>query len=162
MQIEDNKVVVIDYTLTNDSGETIDSSAGGDPLAFIFGTGHIIPGLEKALSGKTTGDKITTRIPPEEGYGKRMEELTQVVPREMFEGVDQIEVGMQFHAQNESGHTHVITVTEINGDQLTVDGNHALADMHLNFDVEVVEVRDATPEELDHGHVHEGPGGHQH
>lgn len=161
MQVEDNKVVVIDYTLTNDSGETIDSSAGGDPLAFIFGSGHIIPGLEDALAGKAKGDTLTTRIAPEDGYGVRMEELIQVVPREMFEGVDDIEVGMQFHAQNDGGEMHVITITNIDGDQLTVDGNHALADVHLNFDVTVVDVRDATAEELDHGHVH-GPGGHNH
>ena len=161
MQVEDNKVVVIEYTLTNDTGETIDSSVGGDPLAFIYGVGHIIPGLEKALAGKTTGDKINTRVTPEEGYGTRMEELTQIVPREMFEGVEEIEVGMQFHAQNDAGDMHVITVTHIDGDQLTVDGNHALADQHLNFDVEILEVRDATQEELDHGHAH-GPGGHQH
>jgi len=161
MQIEDNKVVVIEYTLKNDDGEIIDSSEGGDPLAFIFGNSHIIPGLEDALAGKKNGDKVKTRIAPEDGYGVRMEELTQIVPREMFEGVDNIEVGMQFHAQNDGGEMHVITVTAIDGDQLTVDGNHELADVHLNFDVEVIEVRDATPEELEHGHAH-GRGGHNH
>jgi len=161
MQIADNKVVVIDYTLTNDEGETIDSSSGSDPLAFIFGTGHIIPGLEDALAGKESGDKFSVRIAPEDGYGKRLEELTQVVPRDMFEGVDEIEVGMQFHAESGNGQMHVITVTAIDGDQLTVDGNHALADVHLNFDIEVLEVREPTKEEKDHGHAH-GTGGYQH
>jgi len=161
MHAEENKVVSIEYTLKDDNGETIDSSVGDEPLAFIFGSGHIIPGLEAALSGKSTGEKLSVRVPPEEGYGSRMEELTQVVSREMFEGVDNIEVGMQFHAQNESGEMHVITVTHIDGDNLTVDGNHALADMHLNFEVEIKDIRDASAEELDHGHVH-GPGGHEH
>jgi len=156
MLVEDDKVVVIQYTLTNDAGETIDSSIGGDPLSFIFGSNHIIPGLEDALAGKTTGDKLVTRIAPEDGYGTRMEELVQVVPREMFEGVENIEVGMQFHAQNDAGEMHVITVTNIEGDQLTVDGNHELADEHLNFDVEILEVREPTEDEKSHGHVH-GP-----
>jgi len=162
MQVEDNKIVVIEYTLTNDSGETIDSSVGGDPLSFLFGNNQIIPGLEDALAGKSTGDKFTTRISPEDGYGPRIEELSQVVSREMFEGVDDIEVGMQFHAQNDGGEMHVITVTAINGDQLTIDGNHELADMHLNFDVKILEVRDATAEEMDHGHVHSDSCNHDH
>lgn len=161
MQVEDNKVVVIDYTLTNDEGETIDSSIGGDPLAFIFGTSQIIPGLEDALAGKSTGDKITTRVAPEDGYGTRMEELVQVVTREMFEGVEEIEVGMQFHAQNEAGEMHVISVVAIDGEKLTIDGNHTLADVHLNFDVEILEVREPTETEKEHGHVH-GTGGVQH
>ncbi len=158
MQVEDNKVVIIDYTLTNDEGETIDSSIGGDPLAFIFGLGQIISGLEDALAGKSTGDKLSTRIAPEDGYGIRSDDLTQVVSREMFEGVEKIEVGMQFHAQNESGDMHVITVTAVDGDQLTVDGNHELVDVYLNFEVEILEVREATEEEKSHGHVH-GAGG---
>ncbi|HDP89192.1 MAG TPA: peptidylprolyl isomerase [Thioalkalivibrio sp.] len=160
MQIAKNSVVVIDYTLTDDNGDVVDSSAGGEPLAYIQGIGQIIPGLENALEGKSAGDEVSVKIPPAEGYGDYNEGLIQVVPREMFQGVDTIEPGMQFHAQTSQG-IQAITVTQVEGDDITIDGNHPLAGKNLNFAVTIKDVREATGEELDHGHVH-GPGGHQH
>jgi FKBP-type peptidyl-prolyl cis-trans isomerase SlyD len=156
-----DKVVLIHYTLKNDSGEVIDSSSGGDPLAYIHGQGNIIPGLEKALEGKQSGDKVNVSVEPSEGYGERDDSLVQQVPRRAFGGAPNVQPGMQFHAQTSQGHTRVVTVTRIQGDMVTVDGNHPLAGENLHFDVEVTEVRDATEEELEHGHVH-GPGGHHH
>lgn len=160
MQIANNVVASIEYTLTDDQGTVIDSSVGGEPLAYLHGAGNIIPGLEEALEGKQSGDSFKVSIPPEAGYGEKNDALLQVVPRSMFRGVDQIEPGMQFHAQTDYG-MQVITVTKVEDDNVTVDGNHPLAGQTLNFDVKVVEVRPATQEELDHGHVH-GAGGHDH
>jgi FKBP-type peptidyl-prolyl cis-trans isomerase SlyD len=161
MIVAQDKVVLIHYTLTNDTGAVIDSSSGGDPLAYIHGQGNIIPGLEKALEGRQTGDKVSVKVDPAEGYGVRDDALIQSVPRRSFGGVAKIEPGMQFHAQTSQGHTRVVTVTAIKGDMVTVDGNHPLAGENLNFNVEIAEVRDATAEEMEHGHVH-GPGGHHH
>lgn len=160
MTIEKDKVVSIDYTLTGDNGETIDSSAGREPLSYIQGHQNIIPGLEKELEGKTVGDKLTAVIPPEEGYGKFQESLIQEVSKDVFQGVDKIEVGMQFQAQMENAPV-VVTVTQVEDDKVTIDGNHPLADQTLNFDVEVKNIREATEEELSHGHIH-GPDGHHH
>ena len=160
MQISTNKVVAIDYTLTDDSGTVLDSSADGEPLAYLHGVGAIIPGLENALEGKVAGDQVQVHVAPGDGYGDRDENLRQAVPRTHFEGVDDLEVGMQFRVQGDSGPI-VITVVEIGEEEVTVDGNHQLAGVPLNFDVTVREVRDATEEELSHGHAH-GPGGHHH
>ncbi|HEX4869402.1 MAG TPA: peptidylprolyl isomerase [Moraxellaceae bacterium] len=160
MQIANDVVASIEYTLTDDKGNVIDSSVGGEPLAYLHGAGNIIPGLESALEGKKVGDSFKVSVAPAEGYGEKDEGLLQVVPRSMFRGVDQVEVGMQFHAQTDYG-MQVITVAKVEGDNVTVDGNHPLAGQNLNFDVKVVEVRAATAEELEHGHVH-GPGGHHH
>ena len=160
MLIAQDKVVLIHYTLTNDAGKVIDSSSGGEPLAYLHGQGNIISGLEKALDGRQAGDKLNVRVEPADGYGVRDDELVQQVPRRQFGGAN-LKPGMQFHAQSPQGHARVVTVTRVVGDMVTVDGNHPLAGEVLNFDVEVAEVRDATQEELEHGHVH-GPGGHRH
>ncbi len=160
MLIAQDKVVLIHYTLTNDAGKVIDSSSGGEPLAYLHGQGNIISGLEKALDGRQAGDKLNVRVEPADGYGVRDDELVQQVPRRQFGGAN-LKPGMQFHAQSPQGHARVVTVTRVVGDMVTVDGNHPLAGEVLNFDVEVAEVRDATQEELEHGHVH-GPGGHHH
>ena len=160
MQISANMVVSIDYTLTDDQGTVIDSSEGRGPLAYLHGMNNIIPGLENALEGKSKGDSLQVKVSPEEGYGERSEELTQAIPKQMFEGNDDIQVGMQFQTMTEQG-PHVVTVTQIDDDTITVDGNHPLAGENLNFDVTVVDIREATAEELDHGHVH-GPEGHDH
>lgn len=159
MQVEKDKVVSIEYTLKDEHGNVIDAS-NGNPLAYLHGHGQIIPGLEKALEGKTVGDKLTVTVPAAEAYGERVEQLVQEVPRQLFQGVDKIEVGMRFEAQSEQG-VHSVEVTEVDGDTITVDGNHPLAGKDLTFDVEIVEIRDATPDELAHGHAH-GPGGVQH
>lgn len=160
MLVAADKVVLIHYTLTDDSGSVIDSSSGGDPLAYIQGHGNLIPGLERELEGKSAGTKLSVKIKPEDGYGVRDPQLVQRVPLRAFGGT-KVAPGMQFQAQDSSGHARVVTVMGIQGDMVTVDGNHALAGKNLNFDVEITEVRDATAEELDHGHVH-GPGGHHH
>lgn len=155
MVIADQKVVSFHYTLKNDSGEVIDESASDSPLSYIHGTGSIIPGLEKELTGKSVGDKLSVSVAPTEAYGERSETLVQELPKSAFQGVEDIQAGMQFQAQSENGAT-VITVTKVEGEQVTVDGNHPLAGETLNFDVEVESVRDATAEEIDHGHVHDG------
>lgn len=160
MQIASQRVVLMHYTLTNDKGEVLDSSRGGEPLAYLHGTGNIIPGLEKALEGKQAGDKLQVKVPPAEGYGERDAALIQKMPKRAFKGVGELRVGMQLQAQSDKG-MRVITVTQIAGDMVTVDGNHALAGETLNFDVEIAEVRAASAEEMSHGHVH-GPGGHHH
>ncbi len=160
MEAANQRVVYIHYTLTNDGGEVLDSSRGGEPLAFLYGAGNIIPGLEKALGGKTAGEQLQVRVEAGEAYGERDERMVQEVPRSAFQGVDQIEPGMAFNAQSNQGPVRVV-VTAVSEATVTVDGNHPLAGQALNFDVEVTEVRAATEEEMTHGHVH-GPGGHQH
>ena len=158
MQVADNMAVSIHYTLTNDDGEVLDSSIGDEALVYLHGVGNIIPGLEKALHGKVAGDKFNVRIAPEDAYGELMEEMVQVISRDMFEGIDNIEVGMQFHADVSSG-SGVVTVVNIEDDDITIDGNHPLAGLALTFDVEVIDVRAATEEEAAHGHIH-GAGCH--
>ena len=156
MNIAANSVVTFHYTLTNAKGEMVDTSREGEPLPYLHGAHNIVPGLEQALAGKTVGDKLQVEVPPQLGYGEYMDEMVQQVPREMFAGMDTLEVGMQFHAEGQSGQQHVVTVTAVADDTVTVDGNHDLAGETLNFDVEIMEVREATEDELSHGHVH-GP-----
>lgn len=160
MNIAKDSVALFHYTLTNVKGEVLDSSSGGEPLAYLHGGGNIIPGLEKALEGKTAGDKLKVTVSPEEGYGQLDPSLVQQVPRRAFQGVANIQPGMSFNTQGPHGPTRVV-VTKVLGDMVTIDGNHALAGETLNFEVEITEVRVATQEELDHGHVH-GAGGHHH
>jgi len=160
MQISKHKVVTLDYTLTNDGGEVLDTSKGQEPLAYIHGTGFMIPGLENALEGKAAGNSFSVTVEPRDGYGERDDELIKVVEQAMFGGVEKLEVGMQFQAETDDG-VEMVTVTAVEGEKVTVDGNHPLADVTLNFDVQVVGVRKASQEELEHGHVH-GAGGHQH
>ncbi|WP_027856025.1 FKBP-type peptidyl-prolyl cis-trans isomerase [Marinobacterium jannaschii] len=153
MQIAENTVANIHYTLKNDAGEVLDSSEGQEPLPFLCGAQNIIAGLEKALVGKVVGDKLDVTVAPEEGYGEVHEEMVQVVPHENFQGVEQVEVGMQFMAEAPWGQQPV-TVVKVEEEGVTLDGNHPLAGQTLHFNVEVVEVRAATQEELEHGHVH--------
>lgn len=160
MQITANKVAIITYILKDNDGTLIDQADKESPFAFIQGVGSIIPGLEAALEGKSAGNKINVTIEPDKGYGDRNDAMIQVMSKDMFEGVDEVTPGMQFHAQTAEGMS-VVTVTGVEDDNVTIDGNHPLAGVTLNFDVDVLEVRDPTEEELDHGHVH-GPGGHNH
>ncbi len=155
MIIEDDKVVSIHYTLKDNEGSAIDSSQGMEPLAYLHGASNIVPGLEKALLGRSVGDKFEVTVEAAEGYGDYVPELRQTVAKELFDGVDSIEVGAQFQANTEQGPLSVI-VTEVSGDQITVDGNHPLAGEDLFFEVEVVEIRSASSSEIDHGHVHQG------
>lgn len=156
MQIEKNAVVAIDYTLTDDNGQVLDTSQDRGPLSYLHGAGNIIPGLENALEGKTEGDKVNVSVAPDEGYGDRDESLVQAVPKKMFDETAEPEPGMQFQAMGPDG-ARILTVLKVEGDQVTVDANHPLAGQQLNFDVAVVNVREASDEEKEHGHVHE-PG----
>ena len=160
MQIKENSVVSFHYTLTGKDGQVIDSSEGNQPLTYLHGVGQIVPGLENALLGKQAGDKMDVEVSAEEGYGEHHEFMVQQVPREAFQGVDEIEPGMQFQAQTPQG-AMTVTVTAADETTVTVDGNHPLAGQPLFFVVEIVSVRDASEEEITHGHVH-GEGGHHH
>ncbi|MBE7563582.1 peptidylprolyl isomerase [Acidithiobacillus sp. HP-6] len=160
MIISNDKVVTIDYSLTDEEGELIDSSVGEEPLIYLHGHHGIIPGLEQALAGHRAGDKVEVSIPPEEGYGDWDEDLVEVVAKEDFDDPEDLEIGTQFETETDEG-ARLATVIDIEGDDVTVDLNHPLAGMTLNFDVTVLDVRDATAEELAHGHVH-GEHGHEH
>ncbi len=160
MQIEQNSVVTLHYTLKDNDGNIIDQSDDGSFL-YLHGAMNIIPGLENALAGKSAGDEFSVSVSPEEGYGAKDPERIQEVPKEMFENVDEITPGVQFHAQGPDGSAVVVTVIEVKDEAVVIDGNHALAGVDLNFSVTVVDVREATEEEISHGHVH-GEHGHQH
>jgi FKBP-type peptidyl-prolyl cis-trans isomerase SlyD len=158
MEVMKDKVVSIDYTLTGTGGQVLDSSKDRGPLMYLHGASNIIPGLENALAGKNEGDQLNVSVAPEEAYGQHDPQMVQQVPRSSFGGVQEITAGMQFQAQT-SGGPRLVRIADVQGDTIIVDANHPLAGQTLNFDVTVVAVRDATPEELAHGHVH-GPGGH--
>jgi len=160
MKVENNKVVQMHYHLTDADKNVLDSSKGREPLAYIHGIGNIIPGLEKQLTGKEVGDKVAAVVEPAEAYGERDENLMQIVPMSGFQGDEELQVGMQVQVGTERGPA-IASVAKIEGEDVTLDINHPLAGLTLHFDVEIMDIRDATSEELDHGHVH-GPGGHQH
>jgi FKBP-type peptidyl-prolyl cis-trans isomerase SlyD len=155
MNIQNNSAVSFHYKLTDDDGISIDSSEGKEPLDYLHGAGNIIPGLEKALEGKTIGDSLTVAVTAAEGYGEVQKELIQEVPKEAFQGIDTIEVGMQFEAQTGQGGTVPVTVVAVTDELVTVDGNHPLAGKNLNFDVTIEDVQEATEEQLARGHLHD-------
>jgi FKBP-type peptidyl-prolyl cis-trans isomerase SlyD len=160
MQITENSVVSFHYTLTNKDGQVIDSSQGNEPLTYLHGQGQIVPGLENTLTGKQVGDTLDVEVSAAEGYGEHHDFMVQQVPRDVFQGVDDIELGMQFQAQTPQGEM-TVTVTAVDETKVTVDGNHPLAGQALLFAVEIISIRTATEEEISHGHVH-GEGGHHH
>ena len=153
MTIEQGKVVQIDYTLKNSDGEVLDTSEGREPLPYLHGAGNIIPGLEAALDGKSSGDQVNAVIEPEKAYGLRDENQIGKVARSDLEGVGDISVGIQLQAQTPEG-PRIVVVTDMDDESVTIDANHPLAGETLHFDVTVGDVRDATPEELEHGHPH--------
>ncbi len=155
------KVVALHYTLHDEAGALIDGSQGEDPLYYLHGADNLVPGLEAALEGRAVGEKLSVTVPPEEGYGPRQGPGPQAVPREAFPKDAEIEQGMPFCVENEQGEEIDLWVARVEGDQVFVDVNHPLAGVTLCFDVEVVEVRDATAAEQLHGHPH-GPGSDQH
>ncbi|HEY9017829.1 peptidylprolyl isomerase [Thiomicrospira sp.] len=159
MKIEQDKVAQIEYTLTNSAGEVLDKS-NGQPLAYLHGHHNLIPGLEAELLGKAVGDKFTATIAAADAYGEKHEGMIQQVPSNLFQGVENIEVGMRFEAQSDQG-VQSVEIVAIDGDMVTVDANHPLAGQDLTFEVEIMGIRDASAEELEHGHAH-GAGGHQH
>jgi FKBP-type peptidyl-prolyl cis-trans isomerase SlyD len=158
--VKKDAVVSLSYTLKNDTGQELDKSTPDKPFAYLHGNKQIVPGLENALEGLAVGDKKQVTVAPAEGYGEFMAELKMEVERSNFPKDAEIQAGMQF-STDVNGNHQVFTVTDVGGDKVKVDGNHPLAGQTLHFDVEVVEIRDATAEELQHGHVH-GPEGHDH
>lgn len=161
MKISNNSVVTMHFTVSSADGVQIDSSRNGEPMQYIHGTGYLIKGLEDAIIGKQAGDAMQLDVEPEQAYGERHDQLVQAVPKNMFEGME-VEVGMQFRAGTDEGEQSV-TVIDVTEDEVVVDGNHPLAGIALSFDVEILDVREATADELAHGHVHSAGGcGHQH
>jgi len=160
MLVSRHAVVTIDYTLTAPDGEVLDTSSGGDPLAYVHGTEALVPGLEAELEGKKKGDRFDVHVDPDQAYGARDERLVHQVERSQLPPNVEIEPGLQLRAEHADG-ALIVTVVRIEGERVTLDGNHPLAGVRLHFTGEVRDVRAATPEELAHGHVH-GPGGHHH
>ena len=155
-KIENNTVATVHYTGTlPENGETFDSSIDRDPLTFLVGHQQMIPGFERELMGKTVGDKVEFTLSAEEAYGEHNPDAIQEVGLEMF-GEITPEVGMILNSD-----MGPFNVTEVGEKTATVDFNHALAGKSLTFNIEVIEVRAASEEEVTHGHVH-GPGGHNH
>jgi FKBP-type peptidyl-prolyl cis-trans isomerase SlyD len=151
MQITKNKVATFDFTVIGEDGELLDSSQELGPFSYIHGIGYLIPGLESAIEGKSSGDSFSVSVPPAQGYGERDESLLYVIPKEKFAGIGDLEVGVQLQVEDQNG-TRMVEVTKIEEDRVTLDGNHPLAGKTLNFDITIVDVRDATEEELEHGH----------
>jgi FKBP-type peptidyl-prolyl cis-trans isomerase SlyD len=154
--IGQNSVVSMHYTLKNDNGDVMDTSEGKEPMVYLHGANNLIPGLEAELAGKTSGAAFNATVQPAQAYGEFSDELIQVISKSMFDGVETIEVGMSFVAQGEGGAQRQVRVTGVEGDDITIDANHPLAGQTLHFDVEVIEVREATEQEIEHGHVHSG------
>jgi len=152
--IGDNLVVSMHYTLTDDDGEVLDSSEQSEPLTYLHGAGNILPKLEKALAGKIEGNCLQVRVEPVDGYGEVMAERIHTVERAAFHGIDSVEEGMVFEANAPDGSIQPIMVTKVDGDEITIDANHPLAGVALNFDIKIIGVREATEEEMAHGHAH--------
>lgn len=161
LAVANNTVVSFHYTLTDDDGTTIDSSQGRGPLPYLHGGGNIVPGLERQMLGKKVGDKFKALVPPAEGYGVKEGPGPQAVPRNQFPDEMELHQGMPFMAQDDTGQPFTVWVVDLDDSVVFVDTNHPLADVTLHFDVEIVEIRNATAEEVQHGHPH-GPGGHHH
>ena len=158
--ITKDTAVKFNYILKDDDGIILDQSQEGQPLGYLHGHGNIIPGLEQQLEGKSAGEKVTAIVEPADGYGDYQEQAVQHVPRDNFQGVEDIQPGMQFQSEA-GGQMMLVTVTAVNEKEVTVDANHPLAGKRLTFDVEIQEVRAATEDEINHGHAH-GVGGVEH
>ena len=160
MKIEKDRVVRFHYAVAEAGQEAVENSKdGGQPLAILFGHGNIIPGLEKAMDGREAGDSFKATVPAAEAYGERRDGLTQRIPKKHF-GAQRLEPGMQVVLQTNFG-PRAVTVEKVGMSVVDVDLNHPMAGKDLDFDIEVVELREASAEELEHGHVH-GDGGHHH
>lgn len=163
MNITKNTVVTAQYVLKNDKGELLDESSAENPMAYLHGHGDVAKGLEDALEGKAVGDKVQVTLTPEEAYGPYSEELVQTVSKEMFSDMDDLETGLVFHAETPEGDIREYEIVGIEGESVTIDGNHPLAGETLDFTIEVTELREATAEEIEHGHLHGEDGcGHDH
>lgn len=159
--IADGKVVSFHYTLTDPDGDTIDSSDGGEPMLYLVGAQNIVPGLERQMLGKTVGDELVAKVPFAEGYGPRDPNGAQDVPRESFPPDVELEAGMQFMGQTDDGGHFPLWIMGESDGVVTIDSNHPLAGVDLSFAVSITAIRDASEEEVAHGHPH-GPGGHHH
>jgi FKBP-type peptidyl-prolyl cis-trans isomerase SlyD len=159
--IKNGTVVNLAYRLTNDSGEVLDQADAKEPFTYLHGSGQIVPGLENALEGAQVGDKKKVSVAPAEGYGEMNPELKLVVKRSQFPAGAKIAAGMQFQANGPEGEDLVFKIDAVEGDEVHIDGNHPLAGCTLHFEVEVLSMRQATEEELEHGHAH-GEDGHHH
>lgn len=153
------RVLTIHYTLTNKEGETLDSSRGSDPFPILEGARQIIPALEQEIIKMSVGDKKTVDLTPEQAYGVVDEKLRVTVDRSKLPG-DDLYVGLQFRTSDNPADP-IFTIVRLEGETVYLDGNHPLAGQDLTFDIELVEIRPATQDELDHGHAH-GPHGHHH
>ncbi len=153
MTIENNKVVSFDYTLTLDSGEIADTSNDREPLKFLVGSGQIIPGLEDEMIGMAVGDKKVVKVDPTEAYGTKDPALVQTVPVDHIPDNINLQVGEQLQGHSEDGHVVQGQIVEVDSTNVKIDFNHPLADEALTFDIEIVDIRDASAEEIDHGHV---------
>lgn len=160
MTVSKHKVVTLNYTLKNNEGIILDTSEGREPLVYLHGVGSLIPGLENKLEGKAAGESMNIIIQPEDAYGKRNDNLVRIVEKSGFQGDEEMQEGMRVQLETDQGPA-IAVITKIEGEEVTLDLNHPLADMELHFDIELVDIRDANPEEISHGHVH-GPGGHHH
>ena len=163
MKIAKNVVPSIAYQVRTQDGVLVDEAPVEQPLEYLHGHNNLVIGLENALEGKAVGDTFEVRVKPEEAYGEYNENMVQRVPKDVFMGVDELEVGMRFIAYTDLGPLPVV-ITEVDGDEVVVDGNHMLAGQELLFSVEVVATREATLEEIAHGHIHQEGGccGHDH
>ena len=161
MAIEQNKVVTMNFTLTDDHGNVLDSTEKGGPFSYISGSKMVLPKLEEAVSGMLIGSKKILKLEAKDGYGDYNDDAVQIVGKENFPEDFVLEVGMEYMASNPDGVQMPFVISNVDGEEITVDFNHPLAGKNLNFDIELLNVRDATAEELSHGHVH-GPGGHHH
>lgn len=155
------RVVSFHYEVRSEAGDLIDSSQGSEPMTYLEGSGQIIPGLEEELQTMKAGDKKNVKVAPEKAYGQREQEMIFDVPRSKFPPNEKVEIGMKFRAGDPGEPSPVFTVTKVTDENVTVDGNHPLAGQALVFNVEVTGIRDATLDEIKHGHAH-GKGGHHH
>jgi FKBP-type peptidyl-prolyl cis-trans isomerase SlyD len=156
--IQDGKVAKLAFKLTDDDGDTIDEATAEDPISYLHGAGNLVPGLEAALQGKGAGATVKITVPPEEGYGPREPFEPQPIPREHFPDEVELEVAMPFVVEADDGEELELFVAAIGDEEVYVDINHPLAGLNLHFDVTVLEVRDSTADEREHGHPHdEGP-----
>ena len=160
MTVKKDAVVEMHYTLKNDAGEVVDSSKGQDPMPFIQGRGNIIPGLEKALEGMKAGDTCDVSVDPKDGYGVHHAEGIQEMPKEALQGIENLEIGMELQSQDEQGNPFIVRVEEIKDDVVIINANHPLSGQTLHFNVSIESVREATADELEHGHVHSASCSH--
>lgn len=161
MSFKKDEVVLFHYTVTNNQGEVVDNSRDGDPMAVMAGHGQILPKLEEAMHELALNERKIVKLAAKDAYGEFSEENIQIAGSENFPKETKLEIGMEYMASMEDGHHMPFVITKIEGEEITCDFNHPLAGQNLTFDVEIVEKREATPEELNHGHAH-GPDGHHH